>query len=229
MSRDAILRVLSENQWRDLQLSIDVRTKNRRLNPVQVSWMLNLLRDHNISLAEIAEALLIKGTSLLHKFISLKRLPESVVPLITFGSGVGVISFSAAVEIAKLTNVDEMEVLARDVVTNSRTKGEVVAIVQRCRKGGVPLEVAIEEIDHMRPVVETYHVFVGRLAEGDWGKEKDVLRKQLAGLFGAKNVISVSIVGCQFSFVLAEEAAKSPSAKYLRSECLEGFVSGLIS
>jgi hypothetical protein len=186
-------------------------------------------------LGEIAQSLQLKDTSVLRDFLSLCNLPEEIQGLISFGKEPNTLSFSVAVEIARVREEEARRSLITAALEHRLSRDEVSAILQRMRRGGLGIQEAVREILRMRPVIERQFLFVGQLPREVRADASDLclqreIRKAVAELLGASNVLSVSCKNRRYSVLISEEGASQPvvSSKFTPDK-LDTYIGSLIS
>ena len=109
------------------------------------------------------------------------------------------------------------------------TRSEVQAIVQRAHREGCSVADAAEEILRLRPQVEQHFLFIGLLdgrVPNDTARRN--IRRNLAKLVGAENILAIRCQDGRFSVVLNTAGAKSEKVRaYLDSGNLQSFINTL--
>ncbi|MDE0271231.1 MAG: hypothetical protein OXP11_08505 [Gammaproteobacteria bacterium] len=220
-----MLAALTPAERQDLIMSVGVHVKRRRAKPMRLAGLIDkaLATD---SLDEIADHVNLRGTTILRKLRSLKDLPEEVQNLVDWGTSNAGLSFSVAAEIARCADGLDRRKLAQLALEHHLRKDDVQAIVQRASRAGCSVEDAAEEILKLRPDVEQQFLYVGML---DGRVSDDVarrsIRRNLAKLVGAENVLAVRCGEGRFSVVLNSAGAESKSARqHLSSGKLQSFI-----
>ncbi|MYF51348.1 MAG: hypothetical protein F4220_14540 [Gammaproteobacteria bacterium] len=220
-----MLAALSPAERQDLIMSVGVHVKRRRAKPMRLAGLIDkaLATD---SLDEIADHVNLRDTTILRKLRSLKDLPEEVQNLVDWGTSNSGLSFSVAAEIARCADALDRRKLAQLALEHHLRKDDVQAIVQRASRAGCSVEDAAEEILKLRPDVEQQFLYVGML---DGRVSDDVarrnIRRNLAKLVGAENVLAVRCGDGRFSVVLNSAGAESKNARQrLSSGKLQSFI-----
>lgn len=111
---------------------------------------------------DCADAARFEGTTWVGRFLRLLELSPAIRHLIDWGqTGDAAIGFTAASEIARLTDRAETETLARATLQNKLTAAEVRQIVQLRLRSKKDIDESIAAGLKMRPDVEIRHVFIG--------------------------------------------------------------------
>lgn len=223
-----MLANLTPTERRDLIMSVGVHRQSRRLSPWQVSQLISKAQQE-LTLREIARDVNLRDDSVLRKFISLQKLPPGIQSLVGWRLTPASISFSVAAEISRLDTHEEMEHLAAVVVENRLSKEETQSIIQRRRRGNVPLAQAIDDVLKVRPIIEKQHLYLGLLTtDVDEGLARRNIRRRLADLVGASNVLAVKCQNRRFSVVMTSEGAATESIRrFLTPEHVQEYINSL--
>lgn len=220
-----MLAALTPVERQDLIMSVGVHVKKRRAKPIQLAQLIDkaLATD---SLDQIADHVNLRDTTMLRKLRSLKDLPGEVQNLVDWGVSDAGISFSVAAEIARLENESAKSQLAQIALEHNLRKDDVQAIVQRASREGCSVADAAEEILKLRPEVEQQYLYVGLLevpVPDDAARRS--IRRNLAKLVGAENILAVRCGDGRFSIVLNSAGALSEHARqHLSPGRLQPFV-----
>jgi hypothetical protein len=207
-----MLKALTQEERIDLIMSVGVHKKERRVSPIEVAELI-IKSEKEQSLAEIAQEIHLKSDGMLRKFKALKKLPQELQALVNWNAPDGFLSFSTAFEITRLENLVDVEFISKAALENSLTKEEVQAIIQRAQRGNVSVQIALDEILKLRPIVERQYLFVGLVPKNYINEfEPDEIRRRLriglAKIVGASNILSVSCRGERYSFMLSKSGLK---------------------
>ncbi len=154
---------LTQEERRDLLVSIGTHRGERRLSPVDVAQLFQKAAGAGASLAQCASAAGLVGTDMVKRFLRLLELPPSVQATVAWRRSETTLSFTAATELARLPNALQKPA-AREVLARGLSSSEVKQAVQRSTRGGIDPREAISEILALRPIVERRHVFIGMLS-----------------------------------------------------------------
>lgn len=227
-----MLTSLSPEERMDLLLSIGTHKKARKRSPLVVAELIDkALRSE--SLDDVAKDLELADTSVLRRFLALLTLPPEIGVMVTWGGDKGYLSFSTASEISRL-QIAEQSIVAKLALERRLSRNEIRDIIQRRNRGNVSVEAAAKEILDMRPAIERQYLYVGIInrdlvRDFEEGDLRGRLRKQIAQLVGASNILSANVRNGRFSFMLTEAAALQPDIKArLQSESLDEFINKLI-
>jgi len=178
----------------DLVLSIGTHSKERPLEPIEISKMIKQLTDElpSESLKQISKRLNLKGTddTQVRNFLTLLNLPESV----HYALGYKVIDevqatvpFTLGVEFSKLDNHDDMDYLVKSALEHKFKKEDAIRVVQLKKKHPEKLiEECVDDVLKVRPVRISGYILVNTLKE-------DTLTK-LNSLSNSKGVVLESLV-----------------------------------
>jgi len=189
---------LTEEERRDLLVSVGTHRGQRRLSPVDVARLFQKAIDAGASLAQCASAAGLEGTEMVKRFLRLLDLPPSVQTAVSWGGSDTTLAFTAASEIARLAP-SLQELTAREALARGLSSSEIKQVVQRIARSGLGSLEAVEEIVALRPVVERRHVIIGILSNPTVGKRieelrqderDDVLARVLEKLIGEQHVAS---------------------------------------
>ena len=225
-----MLAALTPVERQDLIMSIGVHVKTRRAKPMRLAQLIDKALTTD-TLEQIADDVNLRGTTMLRKLRSLKNLPPEVQNLINWGTNDVGISFSVAAEIARLESGSARHQLARVAIEHHLSKSEVQAVVQRASREGCRLEQAADEILKLRPKVEQNFLYLG-LLEGNVPEDtaRRNIRRNLAKLVGAENVLAIRCGDGRFSMVLSSAGANSENVRLrLDSRTFQSFVNSLAS
>lgn len=209
-------------------MSVGVHVKRRRAKPMQAAKLVKKAM-HTESLEEIAEHVNLQGTTILRKLLSLENLPREVQDHIHWGTSNVGISFSVAAEIARYGSDSDKLSLAQTAIEHHLSKSEVQAIVQRATRDKCSIADASEEILKLRPAIDRQYLYMGLLEiDVPENTARRNIRRKLASLVGADNVLSVRCDNGRFSFVLNDVGANSEQAlKHLKSSVLQSYVNNI--
>lgn len=167
-----------------LRLSVGYGThkKGRPYSPVEVGLRIGRARAAGDSVEVCARELRLDESGI-GRFLSLQGLPDDVRHLVDWGSGKGVVSFSCATEIVRITDGADQRTVANAVLAHGLTSKEVRQVAQLLKRSTQTAEHAVEEVIGMRPTVVKRYVYVGtvrddpliRSLEGKTQRERDAL------------------------------------------------------
>lgn len=170
---------LSPDQVRDLVLSVGTHQSVRVLNPVEVAQHFQRALDAGVQRRELADLCLLDTTTIIGRFLRLLNLTPKLHHLVVFGSGRESLSFTQAMEIARIPDLEVQLQFAKLVLEEGLTKGEVAAVCQKLERSDLTVGEAAAEILQLRPAIERTVVSVGVI-------EGDTVRKFLSGMLQAE-------------------------------------------
>lgn len=181
------LEALSPDERKRLVLSVGTHRVDRHLSPVEVALLFEKAINGGNSLADIAAAVQLDGTSWVNRFLSLLKLSPEVRHLVDWGRSGATLAFTAAVELARLGGAGDQQIAAQATLEHRLSSSEVRQLVQARIRSGKPMAECVRAVLKMRPVVETRHVFIGAVLEEDLKtllkhmaqKERDALLTQV--------------------------------------------------
>ena len=136
------------------------------MSPVEVGAFFHKAQVNGASLTDCAEAVQLHSTGIL-RFLRILGLPFDLLHLIDWGSGTDFVGFSAAVEMAKLTDADDQRALAAAIMANSLSSNEVRQVTQLRQRSRRSIKECVREVVGMRPTVVMRYVFIGSVASED--------------------------------------------------------------
>ena len=153
-----------------LRMSVGYGThkKGRPLSPIEVGILLRRAQNSGISLAECARIVNLSGTGHINRFIRILKLPEDILHLISWGSGKGVIGFSASFELTGIVDEADQRAVARSILENRLSSKEVRQVAQLRNRSNKSINDCLSEILNMRPQIEKHYIFVGSVTKDDF-------------------------------------------------------------
>jgi hypothetical protein len=167
---------LTEDERRDLLVSVGTHRGQRRLSPVDVARLFQKAIGAGASLSQCASAAGLTGTEMVKRFLRLLDLPPSVQMTVSWGRSDTTLPFTAASEIARLSP-DLQEPTVREALARGLSSSEIKQAVQRITRSELAPQAAISEILALRPVIERRHVFIGRLSNPKIGQVIEGLKQ----------------------------------------------------
>jgi len=153
--------VLSTDERRQLLLSVGTHRGRRPLSPVEVAGLFGKIIQSGGTLTDCARAASLEGTTWVSRFLRLSQLPVTVQHLIDWGSGAGILGFTAATELGRLEESADQEAVVQALLVNRLSGSEVRQIVQLRRRSHRPIGECVAEVLDMRPKIEKRFVYVG--------------------------------------------------------------------
>jgi hypothetical protein len=161
-----VITGLAREQIRDLILSVGTHQDVRALTPVEVATYFQTALDAGASREEIAEACLLEPTTaMIGRFLKLLDLAHDIQHLVVFGTRADSLSFTQAMEIARLSDLATQSALANAVLENGLSKDEVRAICQLLERSEHEVEEAVDQIVKLRLQIDRYFVLMGSIQE----------------------------------------------------------------
>lgn len=206
---------LTEPQWQDLVLSVNVHRKTRRLSPYQTAQYLAVALDHT-TVGSLGEALGFSDTTTLLKILRLKDLPPETAPLVEWGTAPGSVSMSTAAELLRLPDNELVTSAIKAAAQYRLTKEEARQLVQISGRSGEGLQECIGRVLQTRPRVERSELIIGSLLSPEaqrnateLGEEQAArrLRLLLAHYFPDVVCQAVRVRAGRFSVLFSEEDA----------------------
>src|SRR5262245_60099145 len=101
------LAALSGEERKRLLLSVGTHRRERYLSPVEVAHLFQKATRGGDTLADLAAAVQLDGTSWVARFITLLKLTPDVQHMVDWGKSGSTLAFTSAVELARLPDVDD--------------------------------------------------------------------------------------------------------------------------
>lgn len=156
------MKGLSPEETRDLIISVGTHRSNRRLQPSQVSMLLNNAIESGETIGSISDQLNLSN-SVIRSFLSLSKLPENIQSLIGWGSKATSIAFSSAIEISRLDTPHEMEALAKHILEMGLSLKDVTQIVQIYKRSDKDIDESVETVLNLQVEYEKRHLIIGEI------------------------------------------------------------------
>lgn len=158
---------LSALELARLRMSVGYGThrKGRPLSPSEVGKLLHRARAAGASLGDCAEALGLRGTTLVSRFLGLLDLPSDLLHLVSWGRSGDAIGFSTAVELARVSSPEDKRAVATAVLEQRLQASEVRQVAQILRRSERSVQECLREVVGMRPSIERVYVFVGAIVD----------------------------------------------------------------
>lgn len=159
------MKKLTKENMRDLILSIGTHHGQRPLSPIEVAELFNTAIQEGKTKTQIAEMVLLKGDTMISKFLRLLKLSPKITHLIDWGTTTdSSISFSTAAELLKIS-IEDQEYVANASLENSLTKNEVIQIIQIRKRSNKDVQTCINEILNSRPQIVRRYLFIGAIVD----------------------------------------------------------------
>jgi hypothetical protein len=170
------MSALTDDERRDLLMSVGTHRSQRRLSPIGVAQLFRKAMDGGESLSWCASAVDLSNADMVKRFLRLLDLPPSVQVTVAWRGSDTTLAFTAATEVARLPK-HLQEQTAHEALAYRLSSSEVKYVVQRIARSGRDPRSAVEEIVALRPAVERHHVFIGVFSSADLGKRIDDLEQ----------------------------------------------------
>lgn len=225
---------LTEEEWKDLVLSVNVHRKNRRLSPVQVATYISTALE-STDVNTLASDLGFGDTTTIKQILRLKDMPDDLATVVDWGTRKGSISMSVATKLMCLPR-DSLFKAVSAAISHSMTKEEVRQLVQIRARSEQTIDDCIQQVLKTRPRIERSELIIGSLLTGDaqelsnkLGNEELTkrLRRSLAKRFPEVICQAVRVNGKRFSLLFDEKAAQDFRA-LLSGKTIESAVTELV-
>lgn len=156
---------LTENEQKELMLSVGTHRDTRRLSPTEVALLLRKAIDSGSTRRQCAETLGI-GTTQISTFLRLLELTADIQHLAEWGKlDSASIPFSSLSEIARLAKNDH--VAAAEAILRYDLKWkEIIQLTQIALRSSAGIEESIRRVLQLRPEIETRHLIIGAITSG---------------------------------------------------------------
>ena len=151
---------MSPVERRDLLLSVATHRRQRPLSPIEVAGLFAKIINSGGTLSDCGRVANL-GTTWVGRFLRLLKLPATVKHLVDWGSGAGMVAFTAGTELARLEQESDKELVVQAVIANRLSGSEVRQIVQLRMRSHRPIQDCIGEVIGMRPTIAKRFVYVG--------------------------------------------------------------------
>ncbi len=151
---------LSDAEWRDLVLSVNVHRKQRRLSPGRAASYLDRALK-NASVEQLAESLGFEDTTTLRKIHRLNQLPADLAAVVDWGDRRGSLSMSTASELMRLEAANLIREAFTAAIEHELTRAEARQVVQSRQRSGAAIAECIERALATRPRVERSELILG--------------------------------------------------------------------
>ena len=135
----------------------------RLLSPVEVAEHFRNATVKGQSLEDIAKEVPLSVTNI-KRFLNLLDLPKDIKDWVDWADK-NFISFSSAVELAKISDSDDKLIVAKSILKDRLSSKEVEQVAQLQKRAKKSIEECIKEIVGMRPTVERRYVFIGSVVD----------------------------------------------------------------
>ena len=187
---------LTNQERRDLILSVGTHRRERRLSPIEVARLLQVAIGSGATKKDCSETLQI-GVTQISTFLKLLQLAPEVQDLAGWGAArQASIPFSSMAALARLDATDHL-FAANAILSERLTWKEVIELTQIAKRSGKGVDECLAAVLRRRPEIERRHVFIGKV---DPRTETDLAalsqRARDALLWGA----FAAIMGSEYQF-----------------------------
>lgn len=161
------LAALSGEERKQLLLSVGTHRRERHLSPVEVARLFQKATRGGDSLADLATAVQLDGTSWVSRFINLLKLTPDVQHMVDWGKSGSSLSFTAAVDLARLVDADDQRAACKAILEYGFNSPEVRQLVQARLRSKKSIEECVAAVLKMRPQIEIRQVFIGAVLDED--------------------------------------------------------------
>lgn len=206
---------LTDAEWRDLVLSVNVHRKQRRLSPARVASYLDRALC-NVSVEQLAISLGFGDTTTLRKIHRLHKLPADLAAVVDWGNRRGNLSMTTASELMRLDSESLVREAFTGAIEHDLTREEARQVVQSRQRSGSSILECIARALATRPRIERSELILGsfvtakaqRIAEA-LGNEAAAHRLKIEIARHLPRVVpkALRVNDGRFSLLLSEDAA----------------------
>ena len=229
---------LSPELKRDLILSLGTHRTERRLSPLEVARLIDLLYRKGTSFKEIAHLVSLRSTSTLREIHRLLALAPDVQHLVGWGKpSASTLPMKSAQQIARLSSWSDQLAAAKATLVHELTSEEARQLVESKIRSQEPIDDCVNAVLRLRPTIERKYLFLGavtssgvcRHLESLTQMERDeVFKASVNHHFGKWPQWSGKLGVSKFSIFgdaeLAETIDKLPGFEQEITVCLESFL-----
>ena len=203
---------LTQDERRDLILSVGTHRGERRLSPLEVAQLLEKARAAGATKRECSKALQV-GVTQISTFLKLLELTAEVQHLAGWGSAQQAsIPFSSLAELHRMHPAVQLRV-AEVILREGLTWKEVIELTQIARRSGDPVEQCIKVVLARRPQIERRYLFMGKVDDRAADslsalsqRERDALLDQvLQDLLGSRYAFEARLGQEHFTVLTSED------------------------
>jgi len=207
---------LTTEEWRNLVLSIRTHRKERRIPPTEVARLMAIALQ-NTTKETLSQELQLDDPTMIGRFVRLVSVPSEFHPLITWGTGKGLISLTAASEAARVQHEADLRELLNAIVSYGMSGREVKQSLQAYSDGEKPMADSIRETIAERPQVTKRFVLAGAitpelqnvLAQFDTAKRESLLARAIRAIILPSEQFTAKLGDDRFIIVTSEEGNRS--------------------
>lgn len=155
----------SDEERRALILSVGGGQQERVLSPAQVANLLFRASESGATMTQMADVLHLDGTSMVGRFLSLRRLPTEVLTTVRWGRNKSHVNLTQAQEVARLPDESDQRLFASAIVGEGLSGGEARSVAQLVLRSHDSLPRALEKTLALRPLLEKRFVTLGAVTD----------------------------------------------------------------
>ncbi len=155
---------LTNDEARDLVLSIGTHFGKRRLSPIEVAKLFRKALASGASNKMCAQAVGLTGPSMISRFTQLLKLSPKISYMVDWGQRGSMISFASAWRLAELSEL-EQELVTPQIIANQMNKEEVRQLIQLRKRSQKNVNECVNDVLRMRPTITKRYVFLGAIME----------------------------------------------------------------
>jgi len=196
-------------------MSVGTHAAKRPYTPVEVGAEFMKAARAGATLEQCAQAVQLRGTSMVSRFVRLLKLHPDVQHLIGWGQSGATISFTSAWRLTQLSAADQVSA-CNAILQHQLTSPEVEQLIQLRRRSGKSVAECTKAVLRMRPVVERRHIFIGavtpsevrtRLTKMLQSDRDKLLRKAVRQCFPKLREFASRLGSGRFTIVVGQQTA----------------------
>ena len=155
---------LSPELKRDLILSLGTHRTERRLSPLEVARLIDLLYRKGTSFKGIAHLVSLKSTSTLREIHRLLALAPDIQHLVGWGKpSASTLPMKSAQQIARLSSWQDQLASTKSTLVHELTSEETRQVVESKIRSQEPIDDCIDSVLRLRPTIERKYLFLGAI------------------------------------------------------------------
>lgn len=190
----------------------------RPLAPLQIAVLLRRALNAKTSMSDLVKALKL-SREMISRFLILEELDKTISTLVSWKASSTELSFSLAVQIAKIADQTLQRELAKAAVERSLNAKDLIQINQiMIRSGKSPLE-AVEAVALLKPKYQRRHLYIGtfksEILAGQVANLSDARKEKVAQvIFERLNLSTGTLRLASNSFVLSVDDSDNKSNEF---------------
>ena len=152
----------------DLILSLGTHQTKRRLSPIEVARLIDVVLKTGRSFADIADLVRFGSTSTLREIHRLLAISPDIQYMIGWGKPTpSTLPMKSASQVGRLNIYQEQIATAEAILLNGLTSEESRQVVERKLHSDDSIEACIQSVLRLRPTIDRRYLFVGAITSDD--------------------------------------------------------------